>query len=306
MNRQALDISNNGYPVPRYPSMEREIDAGHTRFMLLPPGEVSAILFAEVCVIDVNLNPVTHLWAWNSDRLQKSRIAANSLAFAPPGGEFRIKAANFLPGLVVELEPNYWAQVLEREFNLNLEALDFLDYLKDPVVADLGRAGINLLMKDFRSGERAESLALEAISLALIARIARRFQNDRHITMAEKITPGTLSPRHLARVLDYIEAHLDDSLSLAALAGTACLSTSHFGRAFKLATGTSPLRYVVQRRVERAKLMLPHSERSIAQVAYDCGFAGQSHFTRTFHDITGVTPAVFRKQTKVLQSYSAA
>ncbi len=281
--------------MPRYPEMEREIHAGHTRFLLLPPGEVSAQLATNVCYIDVNLSLVNAQWSWNSDQLRRSLCMANSLAFIPPEGEFHVKVTNVMPGLILELEPNYWSEVLKQEFDLSLQTLDFLDYAQDLVSAELGRAGIRLLMEDFRSGERADSLTLEVLSLALIARIARRFQIARHITGA--IVPANaLSPQRLARVKEYIEANLSRSLSLAALADVACLSASHFGRTFKLITGASPLRYVIGRRVERAKRLLIQHERSIAQIAFDCGFSGQSHLTRTFHDITGITPAVFRKQ----------
>nr|WP_298373728.1 AraC family transcriptional regulator [uncultured Halomonas sp.] len=295
MNQQALDISDHGQPVPRYPEMEREIHAGHTRFLLLPPGEVIAHLDTKVCFIDVNLNPVNAQWSWNSDQLRRSLCMANSLAFIPPKGEFHVKVTNVMPGLILELEPNYWSEVLKQEFDLSLQTLDFLNYAQDPISAELGRAGISLLMEDFRSGERTDSLTLEAIGLALIARIARRFQDDRRMT-AVTLPANALTPERLARIKDYIEANLGGGISLATLANIACLSSSHFSRTFKLATGASPLRYVIGRRVERAKLLLPQRELSIAQVAFDCGFSSQSHLTRTFHDLTGITPAVFKKQ----------
>ena len=60
----------------------------------------------------------------------------------------------------------------------------------------------------------------------------------------------------MRRVLDYIEAHLEQGLTLAELAGVACLSPSHFSRSVKQAVGMGPQRYTVQRRVERAKYLL--------------------------------------------------
>ena len=66
---------------------------------------------------------------------------------------------------------------------------------------------------------------------------------------------------------DYVEAHLDDDLSLTVLADVACLSPYHFSRSFKEATGVGPQRYVMQRRLERAKRLLRQSHRPIALIA---------------------------------------
>jgi len=98
----------------------------------------------------------------------------------------------------------------------------------------------------------------------------------------------------LRRVLDYIEAHLARDLTLAELAEVACLSPSHFSRAFKQAVGTGPHRYTVQRRVERAKALLRHTENTLAGIAAATGFADQSHFTAAFRREVGLTPGRFR------------
>lgn len=103
-----------------------------------------------------------------------------------------------------------------------------------------------------------------------------------------------LSRGRLMRVRDYIEIHLDDRLTLTDLAGVACLSTYHFSRSFKLAVGVGPQRYVMQRRVERAKILMRRTRQPLASIALEVGFTDQSHLTQVFHRATGMTPGRFR------------
>ena len=93
---------------------------------------------------------------------------------------------------------------------------------------------------------------------------------------------------------DYIEAHLGDRLTLTDLAGLACLSPYHFSRSFKLALGIGTQRYVIQRRLERAKTLMRRTDRPLAWVAQEVGFADQSHLTSVFRRETGMTPGQFR------------
>ena len=106
---------------------------------------------------------------------------------------------------------------------------------------------------------------------------------------------GGLAPMRLKRVTDYIEAHLEYDIGLDALADVAGLSTHHFGQAFKIAIGQAPHRYVTERRVARARLLLAEPERPIAEIACATGFSSQSHLTTNFRRLTGATPAQFRR-----------
>jgi len=98
----------------------------------------------------------------------------------------------------------------------------------------------------------------------------------------------------LKRVYDYIEAHLDDRLTLSDLAAVACLSPYHFSRSFKQALGIGPQRYVTQRRLERAKTLMRRTNQPLARIAQEVGFSDQSHLTSVFRREIGVTPGHFR------------
>ena len=74
------------------------------------------------------------------------------------------------------------------------------------------------------------------------------------------------------------------------------LSKPHFVRLFRNTIGTSPHRYVVLKRIERARLLIGSTDVPLVDIALDVGFASQSHFTRIFREVVGVTPGEIRKQ----------
>jgi AraC family transcriptional regulator len=84
------------------------------------------------------------------------------------------------------------------------------------------------------------------------------------------------------------------------MAAVARLSTYHFARQFKAATGLPPHRYVIMRRVERAKQLLQRDgDLSLAEVAARAGFADQSQLSRHFRRLVGVTPGRFRTPARI-------
>lgn len=106
---------------------------------------------------------------------------------------------------------------------------------------------------------------------------------------------GGLGVSRQRRVLSYIDAHLQDDLTLERLAAEVDLSPDHFGRAFRASLGVSPLRYIAQRRLQRAKALLLDPAMSITDIAMALGFATPSHFTSNFHKATGTTPSQWRR-----------
>lgn len=105
---------------------------------------------------------------------------------------------------------------------------------------------------------------------------------------------GGLSRRALKDAVDYIGDNLERDLKLADIARAAHMSPYHFSRLFKQSTGLTPHRYVIERRVQRAKELLCSSTLPIAEIARLCGFANQSHLNRHFKRLLGVNPKTLR------------
>ncbi len=93
-------------------------------------------------------------------------------------------------------------------------------------------------------------------------------------------------------------AHLADDIGLEDLAAIANLSAKHFARAFRQSTGMPPHRWLIERRIDRAKALLMEDRLNLAEIALTCGFADQSHFTAAFRKSVGATRAIFRRESR--------
>ena len=107
------------------------------------------------------------------------------------------------------------------------------------------------------------------------------------------LTPG-FPRRAVRRAIEYIHANLAEEVCLAHLARAAGLSTFHFVRVFRNATGVTPYRYCLRARVERVKGLLLESDESLAAIAVEAGFSDQSHMSNVFKRLAGLTPGAFR------------
>lgn len=104
-----------------------------------------------------------------------------------------------------------------------------------------------------------------------------------------------LAPWQVRRVLAYIDANLDTSLKNKDLAAIARLSPFHFNVAFRSSVGNSPHEYIIRRRMEWAQGLMLSTERSLSEIAAECGLADQAHLTRLFRRVVGESPAAWRR-----------
>jgi AraC-like DNA-binding protein len=105
---------------------------------------------------------------------------------------------------------------------------------------------------------------------------------------------GGLPPRALRRVREYIEANLEETVSVQTLADIAGLSMYHFARAFKQSEGVTPHDYLVQCRVRHAQDLLASTDLPLSEIAVAAGFADQSHCARRFREHVGLSPSSYR------------
>jgi AraC-like DNA-binding protein len=108
-------------------------------------------------------------------------------------------------------------------------------------------------------------------------------------------TFGGLTPSQERRAKELLIDSISGDLPLSDLARECGLSLTSFSRAFRKSVGVPPHRWVIQQRIELAKTLLRGDPMSLAEVALECGFSDQSHFTRFFTAAVGASPGFWRQ-----------
>jgi AraC family transcriptional regulator len=111
----------------------------------------------------------------------------------------------------------------------------------------------------------------------------------------EPVVHGGLATWQIKRVMDYIEDHLAEDISMSTLAEQVNLSPYHFSRTFRQSFAMPPHRYHINLRIEHAKRMLANMTLSVTEIGQRLGFCESSAFTATFRRFTGRTPTDFRR-----------
>lgn len=159
---------------------------------------------------------------------------------------------------------------------------------------------MSAMRSELHSGCPGGNLLADSLATAIIVHLLRNYA-----VASPRLREygGCLPQERLHRVADYIEAHLDEDLSVGQLARVGSASTWHFGKLFKNSTGRTVHQYVLERRIERAKQLLRNDRDTIAQVGLSVGLMSQSHFTMVFRKKVGITPKMFQKCNSIVHEF---
>lgn len=158
---------------------------------------------------------------------------------------------------------------------------------RDPQIEAIG----TMLLSELKQDNLGGKLYIESLTNLLAIHLLRQYAA---VKPRLAIYQGGLPNRQLAQVLDYINEHLDRNIKLADLAQTLNMSQFHFSHTFKQSLGIAPYQYLLQQRIERAKHLLQQTDRSISDIALECGFNSHSHLSKQFKQLTGITPKAYR------------
>jgi len=241
--------------------------------------------------LSLHLGNSTSLIQKRDDRLHESILHEGDNLFVPAG------------------QPSYWCRdesgvictplhiCLKPELVQHVAEASDIDSTRFELVHGFGQQDVQLhqlgmlMLAELRSGGMMGQLYVESLTQALVIHLLRHYS-----TLTQSIASPHSSFNHtqLQQAIDYIHTYLNRDLSLAELASVVNISPTYFASLFKQTMGISPHQYVIQQRVERAKVMLMKTDLAIADIALQVGFSSQSHLTQQFKRLTGMTPKQIR------------
>jgi AraC-like DNA-binding protein len=160
--------------------------------------------------------------------------------------------------------------------------------IDDATLSSLGGA----MLPALRHPDQASQLFIEHVLLAVGVHVAQTYGGMR--PLSRPVRSG-LAAWQVRRAKEILSANLDGRVPLKEVARECRLSLSHFSRAFRCSMGVAPHSWLLARRVEAAKEKLRDGGLSLLDVALACGFADQSHLTKVFTRMVGVSPGAWRR-----------
>ena len=251
--------------------------------------DLDVVVQAPDHVIAVQLAGSVNVHQSRGGRTRSRTLSAGDVTITPVGPPTRWRQAG--QGLVVllRLSPAFVRAVAGDECALDPDRFEIQARFatRDARIDDIARR----LLAGLELGGGDSHLYVDALTCELAIHLLREFTTA---SVAPAWPMTRLSPHKLRRAIEYIDDNLKSELTLAAIAEAVALSPGHFAHAFRQATGVAPHRYVLERRVERAKTLLRQSDMPITEIADRVGCSSHSHFSVLFHRIAGLTPRQFR------------
>jgi AraC family transcriptional regulator len=222
------------------------------------------------------------------------QMRAGDWSLVPGGGEpqevsYHALSVEPVQTLMIHVNADFIARAASAFTRHDLERVEIRTRLlfQDPLLTQIGLT----LQQELRAPTVAGKLYAETAAQMIAVHLLRYHAQ---ITYPLKEEAQRLTPSQIKRVMEYVQHHLDQDLSLAELAQQSGFSSFHFARLFRQATGESPHQYVMSRRIETAQRLLKETDLPVSQIALMTGFSSQSHFTRTLTRHLGQPPRQYR------------
>lgn len=254
----------------------------------LPPNPGASIGAAQLTVAVHEGEPLEMEWRTLKASIMERRLISKDMAHINPGDHPIFQRWSGHPRImVIALDRAFMEPIIAEAYNGNGVVLPLMIGVSDPHIANVADAW----RRELDEGGPGGRLYSEGLATVLAFHLLRTYGEG---TPHSRPAKGGLGAFRLNRVIEHIDANLEADFGLRDLAAIADVSPGYFGEAFKASTGLTPFRFILERRVRRAKELLLDRGIPIAEVALQVGFANQSHFTVNFKKLTGSTPSRFR------------
>jgi AraC family transcriptional regulator len=283
-------------PPPMHTSAERGWNGiqllrfkGTVEEIAIPP------LPSHVVVASLSQHPVDLLQRLDG-KLYESRCHQGKITIVPAGTTVEVEYRERVESDVLNLHlDDAFLREVAQSVEVDSDDLEIMLRVGTPA-PQIEQIGLSLTAELEADGLVGSKLYAESLANALAISLIRDHSSlgRKAVRKAEVEHGGGLSTRALKAAIDYVGDNLKKDLTLAEIAGAVHMSPYHFSRLFKESTGRTPHQYVIERRVRRATELLGSTALPIAEIAFLCGFAHQSHLNRHFKRLLGVNPKALR------------
>lgn len=216
-------------------------------------------------------------------KIQQENIKVGDVVIIPAGVSHQVEWETPGSWIMLSIETKIFNRTLYETVDPdNQEIIPYFAH-SDPLVHQLGLK----LKAEVESGALGSRLYADAIANLLSVHLLQNYATNK--PQIKNYTDGLPSYK-LEQVIEYINEHLEESIGLTELSQVISMSPGYFSRLFKQSTGFSPHQYLIRCRVKRARELLKQRKLSIAEVAYQVGFANQAHLNYHFKRLMGITP----------------
>ncbi len=275
--------------LPRPPilsSHEAKWEGIHVEYHRQPPNEGPKHYFQQHS-IGLALNSARISGILNGKHYASEHPQGGEIFIGGAGTHFQLGSVEDSEFIAIAIDPIDFDKTVYESTNSSLIEIIPHWQIYDPLIFGIAWA----LKTELESGGINGTLYVDALKNALSMHILHRYCVQKPYL---RDFEGGLEPVKLQIVINYINDHLNRDLHLAELANLGQMSPYYFSRLFKQSTESTPHNYVTKCRIEKAKQLLKRQDLSIAYISQQVGFNDQSHFSKTFCKIVGVTPKKYR------------
>ena len=262
-----------------YLAYDRIMQPGKTQEIVTP--QYSVLIFTETPKLVTSRRNI-------AGEVKKESIQVADVVIIPANATHQVEWSHPGSWIMLGFEPRVFDRALYETVDLDNIEITTHFARADPLIHQLGLQ----LKQEVETDGLGGRLYADAIANLMAVHLFNNYATTK--PQIKSYTDGLPSYK-LKQVKEYIEANLEQSLSLDELAQVTNISAGYFSRLFKQSTGYTPHQYLIRRRVKRAKELLRHRQLSIADVAYQVGFANQGHLNYHFKRCTGITPKAMQK-----------
>ncbi len=229
---------------------------------------------------------------WLDGRSQKERRERGDIAIIPAGIVHRCNWNNSAEFGILAVEPANLKQIGQDLVDCDrIELIPQFMNEQDELIKGI----FSTLKDELECHKIGGNLLIDSLKMTLTIHLLRKYCATKPKLSSYE---NGLSKLKLRRVTDYICEHLGDDLKVIELAAIAQVSPYYFIRLFRKSIGQTPHQYILQQRIEKAKYLLQHQQISVSEIAAMVGFCDQSHLTKYFRRIVGVTPKQYQAKSQ--------